>query len=109
MYTQHSPLLKEVLDEVLKGRPLDHLYPTVGSELPPFRRAHQEVIVFMIGGVTYEEALTVHNLNAAGYRIVLGSTTIHNSKTFLDEVMDATNSVPLKNRTLQAYHSPEGV
>jgi len=38
--------------------------------------------VFIIGGATYEEALTVYNLNRTnpGVRIVLGGTTIHNTK-----------------------------
>ena len=36
--------------------------------------------MFVIGGTTYEEALTVHNLNKnnPGVRIVLGGTTVHN-------------------------------
>lgn len=110
MYTQHTPLLKDVLDEVFKGRPLDPQYPIMGAELPPFRRAPNDVVVFVIGGVTYEEALTVRNYNAAGYRVVLGGTTIHNSRSFLDEVLDATNGISFKHtRTLQAFHSPEGV
>ena len=42
----------------------------------------QDIIVFIIGGATYEEALTVYNLNRTnpGVRIVLGGTTIHNTK-----------------------------
>lgn len=42
----------------------------------------QDIIVFIIGGATYEEALTVYNLNrsTAGVRIVLGGTTIHNTR-----------------------------
>ena len=42
----------------------------------------QDIIVFMIGGATYEEALTVHTLNRSspGVRIVLGSTTVLNFK-----------------------------
>lgn len=38
--------------------------------------------MFIIGGATYEEALTVYNLNRTmpGVRIVLGGTTIHNTK-----------------------------
>lgn len=42
----------------------------------------QDIIVFVIGGATYEEALTVYNLNRTnpGVRIVLGGTTIHNTK-----------------------------
>ena len=42
----------------------------------------QDIIVFIIGGATYEEALTVYNLNRTtpGVRIVLGGTTVHNTK-----------------------------
>ena len=40
------------------------------------------MIVFIIGGSTYEEALAVHTLNKAtpGVRIILGGNTIHNMK-----------------------------
>jgi len=40
------------------------------------------VIVFIVGGATYEEALTVHALNRSapgGVRVVLGGTTVHNT------------------------------
>lgn len=42
----------------------------------------QDIIVFVIGGATYEEALTVYNLNRAtpGVRTVLGGTTVHNTE-----------------------------
>lgn len=33
VYTQHSCLLKEILDDVFKGRPLDPTYPCIGQEL----------------------------------------------------------------------------
>lgn len=38
--------------------------------------------MFLIGGATYEEALAVFNLNRSnpGVRIVLGGTTIHNTR-----------------------------
>ena len=41
----------------------------------------QDIIVFVVGGVTYEEAMAVAMLNKAtpGVRIVLGGTTVHNS------------------------------
>lgn len=47
-----------------------------------YHRRPQDIIVFVIGGATYEEALTVYNLNRTtpGVRIVLGGTTIHNTK-----------------------------
>lgn len=43
----------------------------------------QDVIVFIIGGCTYEEALAVYQVNRTtpGVRVVLGGTTVHNSKT----------------------------
>lgn len=54
----------------------------------------QDIIVFIVGGATYEESLAVHNLNKTlGVRIVLGATTIHNSKSFLEEVQAATYGV----------------
>lgn len=42
----------------------------------------QDVIVFTIGGITYEETLAVHNINKTvpGIRVVLAGTTIHNCK-----------------------------
>jgi len=76
VFTQHTPLLKETLEDVFKGRELDPLFPAINSELVPFRRPPQEVVVFIIGGATYEEALAVHQMNNAGYRVILGGTTI---------------------------------
>lgn len=56
----------------------------------------QDVIVFIVGGATYEEARVVAQINASspGVRIVLGGTSIHNSTTFLEEVEDAVDSWP---------------
>ena len=47
----------------------------------------QDVIVFMIGGTTFEEAACVAEMNKTGQaRIILGSTYIHNSYSFLREL-----------------------
>jgi vacuolar protein sorting-associated protein 45 len=55
-----------------------------------------EVIVFIIGGVTYEEATKVAELNAAlpHATVVLGGTCIHNSTSFLDELALSTRAPP---------------
>jgi len=43
-----------------------------------------EIILFYIGGCTYEEAKEVDSLNKqGGISVLLGGTFIHNSKTFL--------------------------
>jgi len=45
----------------------------------------QDIIVFVVGGATYEEAKTVAQINAStpGVRVVLGGTTVLNSSGFL--------------------------
>lgn len=48
----------------------------------------QDVIVFIAGGVTYEESLAVHQFQRSnsGVRVVLGGTCLHNSQTYLADV-----------------------
>lgn len=104
VFTQHTPLLKETLEDVFKGRELDPIYPAINSELVPFRRPPQEVVVFIVGGATYEEALAVHQLNNVGYRVILGGTTIHNSKSFVNEVLSATDGMQFKHTKSMLKH-----
>ncbi|XP_058016648.1 vacuolar protein sorting-associated protein 45 isoform X1 [Ahaetulla prasina] len=89
VYTQHQPLLHETLDQLIKGKLKDNQYPYLGPS--SLRDRPQDIIVFIIGGATYEEALTVYNLNRTtpGVRIVLGGTTVHNTRSFLEEVSAA--------------------
>lgn len=55
------------------------------SELTARRFSPQDIIIFMIGGTTYEEARTVALLNqeagnsSTGTRLLLGGTCVHNS------------------------------
>ena len=95
VYTQHSPRLEVTLQNLIKGKLREQQYPFVengGST----REKPQDTIVFMIGGVTFEEAKSVSQINASspGVRIVLGGTTIHNSSTFLDDIEDAVSLWP---------------
>ena len=48
-------------------------------------RRPQDVIVFVVGGVSYEEARFVQQLNkeTPGVRIVLAGTTVHNASTYV--------------------------
>ncbi|KAL8761407.1 MAG: hypothetical protein Q9184_002465 [Pyrenodesmia sp. 2 TL-2023] len=95
VYTQHSPRLEATLQNLIKAKLREQQYPFVeggGST----RDKPQDIIVFMIGGATYEEAKMIAQINASspGVRVVLGATTIHNSTTFLEEVEDAVSSWP---------------
>uniref|UniRef100_K1PGB5 Vacuolar protein sorting-associated protein 45 n=1 Tax=Magallana gigas TaxID=29159 RepID=K1PGB5_MAGGI len=89
IYTQHKPVLYNVLDQLIKGKLKEGSFPYLGTSV--LRERPQDIIVFMIGGATYEEALTVHTLNRStpGVRVVLGSTAVLNFKSFMDEVIQA--------------------
>ena len=94
VYTQHSPRLETTLQNLMKGRLKELQYPFLDGQHT--RDKPQDIIVFMVGGVTYEEARMVAQVNASvpGVRVVLGGTTVHNSSTFLEEVDDAVSSWP---------------
>ena len=93
IYTQHTPLLNETLEDLIKGKLSSQTFPYLGNTITSKRP--QDVIVFMIGGTTYEESLNVYNLNKqnSGIKIILGGTTIHNSQSFLEEVQYATAGI----------------
>ncbi|KAF4450585.1 tRNA uridine 5-carboxymethylaminomethyl modification enzyme MnmG [Fusarium austroafricanum] len=95
VYTQHSPLLETTLQNLIKGRLRDQQYPFVEGG-GATKDKPQDIIVFIVGGATYEEAKMIAELNASspGVRVVLGGTTVHNSATFLEEVDDAVSSWP---------------
>jgi tRNA uridine 5-carboxymethylaminomethyl modification enzyme len=95
VYTQHSTLLESTLQHLIKGRLRDQQYPFVeggGST----KDKPQDIIVFMVGGTTYEEAKMVAGINAGtpGVRVVLGGTTVHNAASFLEGVGDAVSFWP---------------
>ena len=95
VYTQHNPLLESTLHNLIKGRLREQQYPFVEGG-GTTRDKPQDIIVFMVGGATYEEAKMIAGINATtpGVRVVLGGTTVHNAATFLEEVEDAVNSWP---------------
>lgn len=93
IFTQHSPRLERVMQDLLRGRLRDvdfpHLQEDTATQSKP-----QDIIIFMVGGATYEEAKVIAQLNLAhpAIRILLGSTSIHNSETFLLDVKHAVRS-----------------
>ncbi|KAK3930692.1 Vacuolar protein sorting-associated protein 45 [Frankliniella fusca] len=100
VYTQHKPLLVNTLEDLSKGRIKETLFPFLGNNSNAATKRPQDVIVFIIGGATYEEALSVHQINqtsSLGIRVILGGTTIHNSTTFLNEVDAASARSRIQN------------
>ncbi|XP_023288779.1 vacuolar protein sorting-associated protein 45 isoform X2 [Orussus abietinus] len=97
IYTQHTPVLAETLEDLLKGKLNAQTFPYVDN-IGAIRRP-QDIIVFIIGGATYEESLTVHNLNKQnpGTKVILGGTTIQNFESFMEEIESATTGLITKH------------
>jgi vacuolar protein sorting-associated protein 45 len=89
VYTQHTPFLERTLSALTKARLPEKLFPFVdpgdGSVVSAVREKPQDIIVFMVGGTTYEEGKLIAGINETlpGVRIVLGGTSVINCSMFL--------------------------
>ena len=97
VYSQHVPLLMDTIDALFKGKLRTDTHPYVpgtaptspSSGIPPETIIPNEIIVYMVGGVTYEEGTKVAEFNKANkgkIQIILGGSTVHNSTSFLEEL-----------------------
>lgn len=80
IYTQHTPLVKELVEQLIKGKLKETAYPFIGNS---FKDRPQEIIIFTIGGITYEETSAIYNINkayAGNIKAIIGGTCIHNLK-----------------------------
>ncbi|KAG7154636.1 vacuolar protein sorting-associated protein 45-like [Homarus americanus] len=98
VYTQHKPLLLETLMELVKGRLREGAFPFCGNPPSSTTARPKNIVVFIVGGATYEESLTVHqfNTNNPGMHVILGGSTIHSASSFLDSVESAMDGIPRK-------------
>ncbi|KAK9134596.1 hypothetical protein Syun_013926 [Stephania yunnanensis] len=89
VYTQHQPLLFQTMESITRGRLRDVDYPFVGSHFQQGRP--HEVVIFVVGGTTYEEARSValYNATNSGTRFILGGSAILNSNRFLKDLEEA--------------------
>jgi vacuolar protein sorting-associated protein 45 len=99
VYTQHQPVLFYILQSIMKGNLKDSQFPPLvtGGGSSTFsntggsgsgKNQFKEIIIFMIGGTTFEEAYRIAEFNASnsGTRVLLGGSTIQNSTSFLKEI-----------------------
>lgn len=81
VYTQHQPLLQDVLSQIKKNKLSETDYPFEGAS---GNGTPNIVVVFYVGGTTYEEAHVVSEWNAEGaMQVVLGGTHVLNSDMFM--------------------------
>lgn len=114
LYTQHEPVLKKTVINAATGKLDVTQYPFLHSPasshaahtaLPDATQRPKEIIVFMCGGFTFEEAAMVsmvnrgwqgmernegqvpppqQNSNLPPVKVLLGGTGIHNTKSFIE-------------------------
>jgi len=112
VYTQHQPLLCSIVEQAARGKLSATDYPFLGPTLhanAAKERVH-DVIVFIVGGSTYEEAKAVEALNRnegggggggggggvpsglGSVRVVLGGSAVLNSAAFFDALQRAADA-----------------
>ena len=89
---QRPTLGHEATEAALAGTDAPVAPATVYPGGPPTRP--QDVIVFVIGGTTYEEARMMALLHVPGTHFVLGGTTIHRSQSFLHMMQHTAQHLP---------------
>ena len=105
VYSQHVPLLMDIIQSTVRGKLKESNFPYVrgtgqvafanktnsSSNVNSNNSRPMEIIIFMVGGVTYEEATKVNEFNEnnpTGVKVVLAGSTIHNSTSFLEELKE---------------------
>jgi len=85
VYTQHSPLLKQITEDCIKHKLRPASFPALGPVDPS--NPVKSCVVFLIGGFTYQEAHAISQLNTSlGVQVVLGGTSVLNSSAFVEQV-----------------------
>lgn len=72
------------MTQLLKGNLQELDYPYTSSDFE--NKPVNDIIVFIVGGATYQEAREIAQMNTENMSIILGSTTMHNSKSFLGDL-----------------------
>ena len=86
VFTQHQPLLKKILTLLREHRLDPNAYPYVAGQ--PSRTPPTEVLVFVVGGITFEEAAMIHSLRTDGFSYVLGGTGLLRPDDFIRDILD---------------------
>jgi vacuolar protein sorting-associated protein 45 len=95
VYAQHVPVLMDTIQSAIKGKLRKETHPFVPGSIksspgiPPETVIPGDIIVFMVGGVTYEEGTKISEFNQANkgkIQVILGGSTVHNSTSFLEEL-----------------------
>jgi len=107
IYTKHQSLIKHLILEILNCNLSDTIFPYVETSKNNDKKPPKQIIVFTIGGITYEEAYQINQINTSTeYNIILGGTTIHNTKSFVEELL-LLRSMEKGQKNLDVFINPK--
>ena len=88
IYTRHKSCLFNIIGQMVKGKLNESEFPYATQS--PRDTKTKDIIVFILGGATYQEAKEVADFNNSSeeFNVILGGTTIHNSKSFIAEATE---------------------
>ena len=88
VFTQHKSCMHSVIEQIVKGKLSESDFPYAG--VSPKDTKTTDIIVFIIGGATYQEAKEIAEFNniSPDYNVILGGSIIHNSKSFIAEATE---------------------
>jgi len=88
IFTQHQPYLLQTIEECVGNSLPEATFPYL--EGAPTKAKCQQILVFIVGGATYEEAAAVNsfnnNNNNPNVQVLLGGTSVINSTMFLQSL-----------------------
>ena len=118
IYTQHEPLLKKILLDLLNKKLSDRTYPycpdistiqeiietkdtNTSFSITNEKESLADIVIFMVGGATYDEAVVVDQIkrqfatqnttNPNNLNIYLGASEMINSRSFLQRIWTDIN------------------
>jgi vacuolar protein sorting-associated protein 45 len=88
VFTQHKSCMHNMIEQMVKGKLSEVEFPY--STQSPTNSKTTDIIIFIIGGATYQEAKEVAEFIARSpdFNVILGGTIIHNSKSFIGEATE---------------------
>jgi len=86
IFTQHKPLLCRIINSLNEGTLPEEGFPFY-CKLSQNKIRPQQIVIFIVGGITYEEACAINDFNTKQHiSVLLGGTQIHNSQSFIKAV-----------------------
>ena len=85
VFEQNVPLVVTMIENVLKNKLMENEYPF--TDMVPLKDIPKNIIIYIIGGVTFGEAKQIKDLNQKypDCHFIIGGSSQINSKMFFDD------------------------